>query len=128
MNLPLKYRVLEVLITAFEREGATPLQNAESVIGASLPEIDGSTLRSILADLKADGLINYMSTYDCGVEGLMVSQSARATIAAVREELKRKDDEKRDARRWQIKSMVIGYTLGFLSGVGVMIVRELLFK
>lgn len=128
MNLPLKYRVLEVLITAFEREGATPLQDAESVIGAAFHEVDGATLRSILAELKADGLINYMATYDGGVEGLVVAARARSSLVAVREESQRKDDEKRDARRWQVKSMVIGYSLGFVSGVGVMIVRELSIK
>lgn len=128
MNLPLKYRVLEVLIDAAEKSGSSVLQKPESIIGAAFPEITGSALLSILAELKADKLINYMFTYDGGVEGLRISQRARSVLIGVREEQKRKDAEKQDARRWQIKAMIIGYSLGFISGVGVMIVRELFFK
>lgn len=128
MNLPLKYRVLEVLIDAAEKSGGSVLQKPESIIGAAFPEITGSALLSILAELKADKLINYMFTYDGGVEGLMIRQRAQSVLIGVHEEEKRKDAEKQDARRWQIKSMVIGYSLGFVSGVGVMIVRELFFK
>lgn len=128
MNLPLKYRVLEVLIDAAEKSGGSVLQKPESIIGAAFPEITVSALLSILAELKADKLINYMFTYDGGVEGLRISQRAQSVLIGVREEQKRKDAEKQDARRWQIKSMVIGYSLGFVSGVGVMIVRELFFK
>ena len=69
-----------------------------------------------------------MFTYDGGVEGLRISQRARSVLIGVREEQARKDAEKQDARRWQIKAMIIGYSLGFISGVGVMIVRELFFK
>lgn len=128
MDLPLKYRVLEVLIDAAEKSGGRLVQKPESITGAAFPEITGSALLSILAELKADKLINYMFTYGGGVEGLMVSQRARSVLISVREEQQRREKEKHDARRWQIKSMVIGYSLGFISGVGVMIVRELLFK
>lgn len=128
VKLPLKYRVLEVLLDASEKSASRFVPNSESIIGAAFPEISGSALLSILADLRADKLINYMLTYGGGVEGLMISQRARSVLIGVREEQKRKDDEKLDARRWQIKSMIIGYSLGFISGVGVMIVRELLFK
>lgn len=127
MNLPLKYRVLEVLIDAAEKSGGR-VQKPESIIGAAFPEITGSALLSILAELKSEKLITYMLTYGGVVEGLIVSQHARSVIIGVREELQNKAAEKCDARRWQIKSMVIGYSLGFISGVGVMIVRELFFK
>ena len=128
MKLPLKYRVLEVLIDAAEKSGGRLVPNPESIIGAAFPEITGSSLLSILAELKADKLITYMLTYGGGVEGLMISQSARSVIIGMHEEQERKDAEKRDARRWQVKSMIIGYSLGFISGVGLMIVREWLFK
>lgn len=125
--LPLKYRVLEILSDAYQKSGGSPLQNAESIIGVAFPEIDGATLLSILADLRSEKLINYLPT-EKGIGGLLVSQRARSVINNLREEKQRKEDEKRDARRWQIKSMILGYTLGFLSGVGLMIVREWLFK
>lgn len=128
MNMPLKYRVLEVLISVAEKSGGSVLQKPESIVGAAFPEITGTTVLSILAELKADKLINYMLTYGGGVEGLTISQRARSVLIGVREEQKQKADEKRDARRWQIKSMIIGYSFGFISGVGVMIVRELFFK
>ena len=126
--LPLKYRVLEVLVDAYTKSGENLIQNAESIIGAAFPEITGSALLSILAELKSDKLINYVFTPDNRVKGLMVSQQAHAVLISVREEMQRKEFEKKDARRWQIKSMIIGYSLGFISGVGVMIVREVLFK
>ena len=124
--LPLKYRVLEVLVDAYS--GEKLIQNAESIIGAAFPEITGSALLSILAELKSDKLINYVFTPDNRVKGLMVSQQAHAVLISVREEMQRKEFEKKDARRWQIKSMIFGYAIGFISGVGVMIVREVLFK
>lgn len=127
MRMPLKYRVLEVLTDAAEKSGGR-VQSPESIIGAAFPDMSGAALLSILAELKADKLINYMFTYGGGVEGLRISQRARSVLIGVREEQKRKDAEKQDARRWQIKSMIIGYSFGFISGVGVMIVRELFFK
>lgn len=128
MNLPMKYRVLEALLNAAEKSGSLPLQDTESIIGAAFPEITSSALLSILAELKSEKLINYLQTDSGGIEGLLISPRAHSTLIGVREELQRKEDEKQDARRWQIKSMIIGYSLGFISGVGVMIVRELLFK
>ena len=119
--LPIKYRVLEVLADAYTRSGERLIQNSESIIGAAFPEITGATLLSILADLKSEKLINYVLTPDKGVEGLIVNQRARSVLI-------RKEAEKHDARRWQIKSMILGYAVGFLSGVGLMIVREVLFK
>ena len=124
--LPLKYRVLEVLVDAYSGEKLS--QNAESIIGAAFPEMISSALRSILAELKSDKLINYVFTPDNRVKGLLVSQQAHAVLISVREEMQRKEFEKKDARRWQIKSMIFGYAIGFISGVGVMIVREVLFK
>ena len=126
--IPTKYRVLEVLADAYLRSGEKPLQNSEAIIGAAFPEITGVTLRSILADLKSEELISYMLDDNGGVEGLMVSSRAGSTLISVREDFQRKEAKKRDARRWQIKSMIFGYALGFLSGVGLMIVREVLFK
>ena len=128
MKIPLKYRVLEVLTQAAEKNGGVPVQGAESLIGAAFSDVDGATLLSILAELKADGLIGYVSTSTGGVEGVVVSPRARATLTNVHEGLQSKEDEKLDARRWQIKSMILGYGLGFISGVAVMIVREVLFK
>ena len=124
--LPLKYRVLEVLADAYERSGERLLQNSESILGAALPSVTPAQLRSVLADLKADKLINYVS--DDGVKGLAVNRCARSVLNSLREEHQRKETEKHDARRWQIKSMILGYALGFLSGVSLMIVREVLFK
>lgn len=123
---PLKYRVLEVLADAYERSGERLLQNSESILGAAFPSVTPAQLRSVLADLKADKLINYVS--DDGVKGLAVNRRARSVLNSLREEHQRKETEKQDARRWQIKSMIFGYALGFLSGVGLMIVREVLFK
>lgn len=128
MNLPMKYRVLETLLNAAEKSGNSPLQNAESIIGAAFPEITDSALLSIFAELKSEKLINYLQTDSGGIEGLLISSRTHSKLIGVREELQRKEDEKQDARRWQIKSMIIGYSLGFISGIGVMIVRELLFK
>lgn len=124
--LPLKYRVLEVLADAYRQSGERLLQNSKSILGAAFPEVTGAQLRSILADLKADKLINYVS--DDGVKGLAVNRRARSVLNSLREEHQRKETEKHDARRWQIKSMILGYALGFLSGVGLMIVRSVLFK
>ena len=67
-----------------------------------------------------------MLTSEDGLEGLMVNQRARSVLIDVREEKQRREDEKHDARRWQIKSMIIGYLFGFVFGVGLMIVREVL--
>lgn len=126
--LPIKYRVLEVLADTYTKSGENLIQNSESIIGAAFPEITGATLLSILADLKSEKLINYVLTPDKGVEGLIVNQRARSVLISLHEEINRKETEKHDVRRWQIKSMILGYAVGFLSGVGLMIVREVLFK
>lgn len=127
MKLPAKYRVLEYLANVGDKFGNSVLP-LKQVIQNTFPEMSAADMRSVLDDLKRDDLIAYAPAMLDGVYNFGVECHARSVLISLRESLQNAAAEKQDARRWQIKTIGISYSLGFASGVGVMILRELLFK
>ena len=126
MRLPAKYRVLEYLANVGDRFGNSVLP-LKQVIQNTFPEMSAADMRSVLDDLKREDLIAYAPAMDEGVYNFGVEGHARSVLISLRESLQNASDEKREARRWQMKSMVIGYAFGFISGVGIMLLRKFLF-
>lgn len=126
MKLPAKYRVLEYLANVGDKFGNSVLP-LKQVIQNTFPEMSAADMRSVLDDLKREDLIAYAPAMDAGVYNFGVECHARSVLISLRESLQNASEEKHDARRWQMKSMIIGYALGFVSGVGIMLLRKFLF-
>ena len=126
MKLPAKYRVLEYLANVGDTFGNSVLP-LKQVVQNTFPEMSPADMLSVLDDLKRDDLIAYAPALADGIYNFGVESHARSVLISLRESLQNIAEEKLDARRWQMKSMIIGYALGFLSGIGVMLLRKFLF-
>ena len=127
VKIPLKYQILEKLIKVYEKIGKTSINNVESIVGEEFPDVTGADLRSILSDLKNEKLVNYLQVDNDVIDSFCVATRARSVLIEVREELQRKEEERREARSWQLKSMAIGYVFGVLSGLLLTWLKELIF-
>ena len=118
MNLPLKYQVLETLTNACDKYGDLILP-VDKVIDENFPNLTESDLRSVFAELRAEGLLHYQLSDGADIVGFQVDKKARSTLITIREEYQFRQAEKQDNRRWQIKwdiaKIALGYALGFIS-------------
>ena len=123
LKLPLKYRILEFLITESDISDKKIIKGIDELVAEKFPKIPVDDIKSILADLLKDKLIEPVRYKDQLLIESTISPLARSVLVNVREQMQ----EKKESRTWQIKSMAIGYGLGVISTLVVTWLKSLIF-
>ena len=116
VKLPLKYQVLEFLITENDISDKRIIKDIDDLVAEHFPKVP-------VDDLLKDKLIEPVRYKDQLLIESTISPLARSVLVNVREQMQ----EKKESRTWQIKSMAIGYGLGVISTLVVTWLKSLIF-
>lgn len=127
MKMPMKYQLLHALTHACNKYGEIELP-IESVVEENFPHTPESDIRSLLVELREEGLVSFGLSDGRDIYNFSVDKTARAFLIQLKEDCERAESIRREDRSWQLKNTAIGYGLGFISGVGLMLLKEYFFK
>ena len=125
MNLPKKYRVLEVIAASCDTDG-TPQRPVYQVIKEAFPSMSMEKTRSIVAKLQEENLLGAPRETPDGEIYMGIS---RTTYAVIEEEWEKVERHKEELRE-RFYFALFGFVLGLASSIILPILnkaRDLLF-
>ncbi|MCL6611177.1 MAG: hypothetical protein K6T66_06530 [Peptococcaceae bacterium] len=113
MDKKRKESVLRFLLDYYIQNGRHFYKDLSDIC-QSIPDIPRHIMEATLYILKEEGLVNFI-TADNMPTSILLTPSGLAYF----ERQKQEKQEKWTERKWNFFQMLIGYVLGFLSGLGI---------